>query len=68
MEPVPIVDDEASKGYKLWQSGNSVIAVGALVMTHDTLYHQHLEFWTMNLSVEEPLMWVKDGEMDCKEL
>lgn len=24
--------------------------------------------WTMNLSMEEPLTWVKDGEMDCREL
>nr|CAB3489286.1 unnamed protein product [Digitaria exilis] len=24
--------------------------------------------WTMNISMDEPLTWVKDGEMDCREL
>ncbi|OEL16598.1 hypothetical protein BAE44_0022383 [Dichanthelium oligosanthes] len=24
--------------------------------------------WTMNLSMDEPLAWVKDGEIDCEEL
>ncbi|KAF8711114.1 hypothetical protein HU200_029120 [Digitaria exilis] len=24
--------------------------------------------WTMNLSMDDPLVWVKDGEIDCEEL